>query len=410
MPTTRRALFRVLPPAWFAYSQALKAADSNDTYWHLIKREFPLDESLIYLNAANVCPASRMVLDRYQQFLRDFHANPSFQNREKYVPLEDRLRGKIADLLNVTADEIALTRNTSEGSNLVVRGIDLKPGDEVVITSHNHPSNNDSWKVRASRDGFKVVSVDVKVPAVSAAQLVDSIKGATTTRTKVISVTHVTSTTGIRFPAREIAAFARERGIWMHLDGAQSFGAIDINLRDIGCDSFSASAHKWSMGPLEAGLLFVRSERHRQLWPSIVTAGWSDKLVGARKFEVFGQRDDARLVSFESAIDFLAMMGMPKVEARLTKLTSRLKQQFAKVDGAVLRTNLEPSLSGGVVKVDLPKHDLKQVYDRLWNEHKIAIAMTPSGDSRGLRFSPHVYNTTAEIDRAVEAFRQVARS
>ena len=409
MPTTRRALFRLLPPSWLAYAQALKAADSTESYWQLIKREFPLDESLVYLNAANVCPASRLVLDRYQHFLRDFHANPSFQNREKYVPLEDRLRGKIAGLLSVTPDEIALTRNTSEGSNLVVRGLDLRAGDEVVITSHNHPSNNDSWKVRASRDGIQVIPVEVPVPAASSEALVDSIRAAITSRTRVIAITHVTSTTGIRFPARQIAALARERGIWMHLDGAQSFGALDVNLGDIGCDSYAASAHKWSMGPLEAGLLYVRASRQKELWPSIVTAGWSNTLVGARKFEVFGQRDDARLVSFESAIDFLSLLGMPKVEARLAQLTGRLKQQFATIEGAQVRTNVDPALSGGVVKVDLPKHDLKKVYDRLWNDHRVAIAMTPAGDSRGLRFSPHVYNTTAEIDRAVEALRQVAR-
>ena len=230
MPTTRRGLFALLPPSWLAYTQLLQAADpSTEAYWQLIKREFPLDESLLYLNAANVCPASRMVLDRYQQFLRDFHANPSFQNREKYVPLEDRLRGKIAKLLSVSGEEIALTRNTSEGSNLVVRGIDLKAGDEVIITSHNHPSNNDSWKVRAKRDDLNIVTVPVSVPAVSAAALVDSVRSAITSRTRVIAITHVTSTTGIRFPAREITALAQERGIWLHLDGAQSFGAIDVD-------------------------------------------------------------------------------------------------------------------------------------------------------------------------------------
>ena len=163
------------------------------------------------------------------------------------------------------------------------------------------------------------------------------------------------------------------------------------------------------MGPLEAGLLYVRAARHQELWPSIVSAGWSNTLTGARKFEVFGQRDDARLVSFESAIDFLTLIGLPKIEARLAALTGRLKQQFATIDGAQVRTNAEPALSGGIVKVDLPQHDLKKVYDRLWNEHRVSIAMTAAGDSRGLRFSPHVYNTSAEIDRAVEALRQVAR-
>src|SRR5713226_2308984 len=290
MTNTRRDFFRLaaLPVAWRAFETALKAAASrlpdagNESYWQMVKRQYPLEERLIYLNAANVCPASRLVLDRHLEYLRDFHSDPSFQNRDKYVPMRESLRAKVARMLRVSADEIAITRNTSEGSNIIVKGVDLTPGDEVLITDHNHPSNNDSWRVRARRDGFVVKSLPVTIPAPSVEKLLADFERFITPRTRVIAITHVTSTTGIQYPAREIAALARRRNIYMHLDGAQTFGALDVNLSEIGCDSYSTSAHKWLTGPLEAGLLYIRAERIPQIWPSIVTAGWAEDLKGAR--------------------------------------------------------------------------------------------------------------------------------
>ena len=409
MNSTRRDFFRtaaVLPASWTAFSAALQAA-GTESYWQLVKRQFPLEEKLIYLNAANVCPASRPVMDRHLEYLRDFHANPSFQNRDKYVAMRESLRGKVARLLRVSADEIAVTRNTSEGSNIVVKGVDLKAGDEVLITDHNHPSNNDAWKIRARRDGFVVKSLPVSIPARSVGELVSDFEKAITPRTKVIGVTHLTSTTGILFPARQIAELARKRGIYMHLDGAQTFGALDVNLQEIGCDSYSTSAHKWLMGPLEAGLLYIRAERIPQLWPSIVTAGWADNLKGARKFEVFGQRDDPRVVALEAAIDFINLIGIRTVEERTRALATHAKSRLRELSTVQLKTNVEPELSGGVIKFRLKNQPTLQAYNTLWERHRMALAMTASGDAEGLRMSPHIYNSMEEIDRVVAAVKEL---
>ena len=412
MATTRRDLFKTalaLPASWTAFASSLQAATAgDDNYWRMVQRQFPLEDRLIYLNAANVCPASRPVMDRHVEYLRDFHANPSFQNRDKYVEMRESLRAKAARLLRAAPDEIAVTRNTSEGSNIIVKGIDLKAGDEVIITDHNHPSNGDSWKVRAKRDGFVVKSLTTPVPARSAEELLSGIERAITPRTRVITVTHVTSTTGVLYPAREIAALARRRGIWMHLDGAQTFGCLDVDLKSIGCDSYSTSAHKWLMGPLEAGLLFVRAERIAELWPSIVTAGWTENLKGARKFEVFGQRDDPRVVALEASLDFVDLIGMANVEARTRALTTRAKTALRAIPNVEMKTSMEPQLCGGVVKFKLRNMPTKQAYDTLWERHRIAIASTPTGDSEGLRFSPHIYNSTEQIDRAVAAVKELA--
>lgn len=397
-----------LPASWNAFAASLQGAsalEAPEPFWRMVKAQFPLQSDLVYLNAANVCPASRPVMDRHLEFLRDFHSNPSFQNRDKYAPMRERLRTKLATMLGVTADEIAITRNTSEGSNIIVTGMDLKPGDEVIITEHNHPSNNEAWKVRAKREGFVVKSVPISIPAKSVDELVSSIERAMTPRSKVVAITHLTSTTGVLYPAKAIAEAAHKRGCFVHLDGAQTFGAIDVNLRQIDCDSYSTSAHKWPMGPLEAGILYVRSERIPQLWPSIITAGWADDLKGARKFEVFGQRDDPRVVALEAAADFLQMVGIQNIEARTRALADRAKAGLANLPNVRLKTNREPELSAGVVKFVLKNAPTKQAYDTLWEKHRIATAMTATGEAEGIRFSPHIYNSFDEIDKAVAAVK-----
>ncbi len=386
---------------------ATPSANSED-YWTMVKRQFPLSEKLIYLNAANVCPASRPVLDRYQEFLRDFQMDPSFQNRDKYERMQESLRSKLAKLLDASPEEIAITRNTSEGSNIIVNGIDLKEGDEIVITSHNHPSNNDSWKVRAQRHKLVIKEVAVPIPPTSKQQLFDAVEKAITPRTRVLAVTHLTSTTGNRYPVVELGQLARQKKIWYHVDGAQTFGALNVSVKNFQCDSFASSAHKWFMGPLENGVLFIRQERIAEVWPSIVTAGWEKKPAGARKLEVYGQRDNPRIVGFEAAVDFIQLIGMPQVEARLQQLCTHLKQQLASNSAIKIKTAMDWPLSGGVVKLQVKGKSTTQLYNTLYEKHRVALSQTASGESEGLRFSPHVYNSMSEMDQIAHILRELS--
>jgi isopenicillin-N epimerase len=396
--------------SWAAMAGILRAAPSagdatNEAYWSLVKRQFPLEDGLLYFNAANVCPASRAVLDRHAQFERDFQSDPAFQNREKYGPIRASARTKVAKLLNVTPGEIAFTRNTSESNNTIVQGIDLKAGDEILVADHNHPSNLVAWQIRAKRQGFVVKPLPTPSPAPNRDALVAMFEKAITSKTRVIGITHVTNVHGLRFPAKEIAELGRRRGIWVHLDGAQSFGALDIDLKDIGCDSYSASTHKWLMGPLEAGVLYVRTERLGEVWPSIVTAGWSDKLDDARKLEVYGQQDDPRIAGLDAALDFTNLIGIKNIEARVRWLATYFKEQARQIPGVELRTNLEPELSHGVVKISTGEPNVKKHYDTMWERNRLAIASTQHGDQHGLRFSPHIYNTKDDVDAALKALK-----
>jgi selenocysteine lyase/cysteine desulfurase len=407
MHFSRRGWLGLASAGWFAAAQRLRAAKdpTDENFWRLLKTQFPLEEGLLYLNAANIAPAPRAVLDRQQHYWRDFEANPSFQNREKFEPLRERARAKTARLLNCTADEIALLRNTSEGSNLIVNGLELQPGDEIIIGEHNHPCNNEAWTERAKRHGWVVRRLPVETPARSRQALAEQVAAALGQRTKVVALTHVTNVTGLRYPIEEIAALTRPRGMWLHVDGAQTFGAMRVDVRALGCDSYCGSAHKWLMGPLEAGVLYVRKERLAEVWPSIISAGWSARLAGARRLDITGQRDDARGPALEAALDFVQLVGVEVIEQRVRTLAAELKQRFAAIPDVRVMTNAEPELSGGIVKISTGEKQCDAHYERLWREQRLAISHTSSGPNHGLRFAPHIYNTREDLERAARAVR-----
>jgi selenocysteine lyase/cysteine desulfurase len=222
-------------------------------------------------------------------------------------------------------------------------------------------------------------------------------------QTRVLALTHVSNVSGLRLPVRELCDAAHQRGIWVHVDGAQSWGALNVNLRDLDCDSYSASAHKWFCGPKEAGLLFVRKERIPEVWPNVVAPGWGNavqpEVKGARKFELLGQRDDAALAAIAIAADFHSTIGSARIEARLVELATLLKTGL-KEAGIELVTPLDPERSGGVCVVRLPAAGSNAIYDKLYHEHGIAGASTG-----GLRLCPHIYNTREHIDRAIRGVK-----
>jgi selenocysteine lyase/cysteine desulfurase len=264
--------------------------------------------------------------------------------------------------------------------------------------------------VRARRDRLVVKEAEVPIPAASRQQLIDSIAQKITPRTKVIVVTHVTNTTGNKYPVEDIAQLAQKHGAWFHVDGAQTFGALDVNLKRIGCDSYAGSAHKWLMGPLENGVLYVRKEKLDRVWPLIVTAGWEKEPVDARKLEVFGQRDNPRIVAFEAAVDFIQLIGMRNVEARLQQLMTHLKNKLAENPAVQLKTSMDWAVSGGVVKFTVKGANTGKLYDALYAKHRIASSQTSSGEAEGIRYSPHMYNTIEEMEQAAGVLKQAARS
>jgi selenocysteine lyase/cysteine desulfurase len=359
------------------------------------------------MNAANLCPSPVGVSSQVTHWTRDIDVDCSFDNRAKFKGLLENSRSKIASHLGVSPAEIALVRNTSEGNCIINNGFNLGPGDEVLLWDQNHPTNNVAWDVRAERFGFRVRRVATPKDASSSGDLVDPFLRAITARTRVLAVSLVSNVSGIRLPGQQLGEVCRKQGIHLHLDGAQVWGALHVNLRELQCDSFAASSHKWFMGPKEAGVLFVRQERIAEIWPGHVAPGWGDDadpdVVGARKFESMGQRDDACLAALATAAEFHFMIGPKRIEKRILELTDRLKSGALDL-GLRLVTPRPTTLSAGVCVIDVPAEKRGSVSARLYSEHGIAAA--PTG---GLRLCPHIYNTDAHVERALKALKIVGQ-
>jgi len=391
LPSVPAALAARMPPG---------DAPADEAYWAMVRAQFSFGEDRVPMNAANLCPSPRVVAERVTELTRDIDLDCSFQNRGKFGGLREDARALVAEHLGVSPDEVALVRNTSEANNTLNAGLDLEAGDEVVVWDQNHPTNNVAWDVRAARYGIRVTRVSVPARPRSSGELVAPFVEALGPRARVLALTHVSNLSGLRLPVREIAEAARARGVHVHVDGAQSFGAHALDLRAMGCDSYSASTHKWLMGPKEAGVLWVRAERIPEIWPAGVAPGWGNDaepdMNGARKFESLGQRDDACLAAVGTAVAFHRTLGAERVDTRVRELASALKEGVAEL-GVPLLTPMSAELTGGVVILEVAG-DVRAVFDRLYREHGIAAA--PTG---GLRFSPHVYNTMEHVERAVSA-------
>ena len=376
----------------------------SDSDWGDVLAAFDLG-GRVTMNSANLapaCAASRAALD---ELTATVDADPSFQNRAQFSRLRQTSRERVAEYLGADPAEIVLTRNTSEGNNFVVNGIDLGPGDEVLLTEHNHPSNRASWKVRAERLGFSVVEVPVASPPPSPEALFDDLRAATTPQTKVITYSHVTNLGGCRFPAREINTWARERGILTHVDGAQSCGAIDLDLHDMNCDFYAASGHKWPCSPREVGVLYVRSGSESRLWPSVVSVGYREsQTVG--KMESLGQRDDAALAALGHAFLFLNEIGSAQVGGRVGALTSFLKEELSGWPKITLYTPMDPDFSAGVVTFHIDGVDQRRAYQWLYEERQI-VCSSSGVEQGGLRFSPHIYTSMAGAERALAAVKEI---
>lgn len=393
---SRRDFARLFAVA--AAGHAVPAAALQQDDWAAVRAAFTLDPKFIVMNAANLCPAIRSVNDVLFKYTRDIDANPSSQNRNKFSTGREDTRRKIAAHLNVLPEEIVITRNTSEGNNFVSSGVELKPGDEVVIHDENHPTNNDSWKIKAKRYGFTVKPVTIPTPPPSAEALIKAFTDVITPRTKILGFTHVTSSYGTRFPARELCRIARERGILTLLDGAQSFGALDLDLKDIGCDFYTASSHKWLMGPKEAGVLYIRAEAQSRLLPNEV--GVYGGRVGASTIhETLGQRDDPCLMALGEAMDFHARIGKKKIERQSIALADALKKELMKIPAVHMHSPTAAELSSAVVVFRPGNAAIPAMAQALYE--RIGFSGATRGD--GLRISPHVYNSLEQVEKVVAA-------
>ena len=384
-------------------------AATGETFWTSVRAQFIVPPELAVMNAANLCPASRPALEALQRETQSVDRDPSPQNRARLYPEKERTRAALAAFLRVTPDEIIITRNTSESNNLVSSGLDLKAGDEVIVHSDNHPSNLAAWREKGRRLGFTVVTIDQKNPHPGQDYYVDAFTRAITPRTKVLCFTHLSRTVGDLMPAKELCRVARERGVLTLVDGAPSFGLLDLDLADLQPDFYSGSAHKWPCGARECGVLFVNKTAQPRLWPSIYSA-YPGAVGFSQTFEGFGQRDEATMIAFRAALEFQEAVGRAAIERRARDLTTQLMAGLSGLPGVKVWTSPAPDLRVAIVSLLPAALDANRLATALYEKDRIAVATRGGQDRPGIRVSPHFYNSPAEIDRLLAALTRYLKS
>ncbi len=374
--------------------------------WQNVRDMFAFNEGAVPMNAANLCPSFDLVAEKVFEMTRNLNQDVSFNNRKKFSVMLEETRSAVAEHLNADHYDVALVRNTTEGNCIVNNGFPLGPGDQVLLWSENHATNNEAWDIRQKRYGFEIkrATLPWRTPP-GKKDVVEFFESQIEPgKTKLFTFTEVSNVSGLKLPAKELCAMAHEYGVYVHVDGAQSWGALDLDLKDMDCDSFSASSHKWFCGPKETGILYVKKKHAPKIWPN--TFGYTGHITvekdlpDARRFETLGQRDDAAVSAMLDAVRIHRSIGKKAIHARVLFLADRLKLGLKK-NGAVLVTPESGEHSHGVVIMEVPEEKRSKVVDKLYNEFGIAGSTTG-----GLRLCPHIYNTESHVDRAIAGVKE----
>lgn len=359
-----------------------------------------LKPGLIYVNAANLCPTFRSASAAEQAASDALQSNPAQEYRRRFNQIAATLHARFAKRFNTVTDAIALTRNCSEASGNVLRGVRLKAGDEVIIGRENHPSNSRWWHRRQQTEGIVVKVADPPDEPTTQQQVLDAYLKLAGPRTRAIALSHMTNIGGLIAPVEEIGRFARARNIWFHLDCAQTFGWMKLDVAAIGCDSFAGSTHKWMMGPIGGGVLYVRPERLGELDPLMMSVDYYHTgprdAVNAQAFEYLGQRPDAMLPGLIQALDERDAIGEDTVE-HIVRANAVAMRKALDAKGVRVVGDGDPKLWGPVLACNVK--GMPERHAELYQKHQVVCSATHIAGKTLLRLSPHFYNTIDELNR-----------
>ena len=377
-----------------------------------IRRLTPATENYAYFQTSGFSPKPEPVIDEVVRLIRYVSQGPAVPEiAEKMNAIFEATRGKVAQSLNAHADEIVLGENATIGINIIANGINWQPGDNVILSTHEHPGNRIPWYNFIKRYGvelrFLPISNDEDQMIEDLPRLIDG-------RTKLLSISHVSRRTGLRLPAKEITEVAHAQDVPVLWDGAQSYGAIPVDVQAIGCDFYAFSGHKYIMAPQGTGGCYIRRDRIEWVKPSWI-GSHSQKdfdLVGgltlldeAKRFE-FGTRNLADQGGFAKALDIWQEIGWENVFAAIETYTDKLKAALQQTPGVVLETPLSYARSSGIVTLSLPGFTSSGIYQSLLEHERILVSPLEK-DTAMIRVSTHVFNTEEEIERLVSGLRRI---
>ncbi len=292
---------------------------NEDAYWAEMRRQFLIPEDEIYLNNGTVgsspAPVLRAIFDGYNSTEKMDQEDPEDYPIWGYAAWNE-FRDPLAEFVGCKRDEIALLRNATEANSYIANGIDLKPGDEVLMTDQEHPGGQHPWNLKAKRYGIVVKKIELPRPVKDTAQVLNLFNDAMTPRTRVLFFSHITTFSGVVLPAKELCGLARSKGILSAVDGAHVPGMMRLNIHDIGCDMYTSSPHKWLFATKGSGFLYVRDEVMDRLWNTIVTEGWDEPKLRAERFQRIGSSNVPALWGLRASIKLANDIGIERIERR----------------------------------------------------------------------------------------------
>lgn len=390
--------------------QAAQGAIAPDgTYWEGIRKHFLFEDNLIMMNNGTVGPMPKPVYNTLMNYFEVQVKAPC--DVYLYLPqLVNDVRVKLAQFIHADPDEVAITRNTTEGINFVANGLDLKEGDEVVMSDLEHPSGIHPWRLKAKRYGIAVKEFHLGVPPRDVDEIVESFKKAVTPRTKVLMISHTVYITGLITPVKELSEEAHKRGILVLADSAHGAGMLDVDIHKLGVDFWCSSPYKWMGAPPGVGVFYVKKEVQDRVWPTIAFTGW-DTYKSARRYETFSQRADALALALGEAMEFQNRIGRARIERRIHALAGYLKEQLSQVPGLRLHTNTDNYLSAGLTAFSIQGVSPAALVDYLREKHNIVVRTIGSEEkgTHGVRVSTHIFVTMRDVDRLVEGVQDYVR-
>lgn len=378
-----------------------KEVARDESFWFQVQAAFDVDRSIINLNNGGVHPAPRLVMEALHRYLDFANGAPTLNSWTYIRPRKEYIRQRLAETFGCSPEEIAITRNVTESLQIALLGIDLKPGDEILTTTHDYPSMKNALFQREKREGIKVRLVSFPYPPASLDELVDCFARNLSSRTRMILVCHITNLTGQIFPVREICQMAREKGIEVVIDGAHSFGHFVYSQNDLGCDIYGGNLHKWMMAPIGTGFLYVKKEKIKKIWPLFPSPDPQGDDI--RKFEHYGTHPEPIWLAVGEALSFHHSLGPKRKEERLRYLKDYWAKALAKLPKVKILTSLDPRMSCGLGSFTVENMDMVRLAQVLMERHKIHTTAGVLPDNVPfMRITPSIYTTLQELDYFIE--------
>lgn len=412
MTLDRKRFLSVLGGASLAWPRAVEAlarelegggGQDDEAFWSLVRSRFLIPADRVYLNNGTLGPSPEVVVNAVVEHTR--------RVAETYPPGVDwdDLKPALAELLGGDADGFVFPRNTTEAMNFVSNGLELGPGDEVVTTDHEHIGGLEPWKLVTTRRGAALRIASLPVPASSSGELLEAVWSSVSSATRVVSVSHMTFTTGTVLPVRELASRCADAGIVLVIDGAHPPGMLDIDLSTLGGDFYATSPHKWLLAPQGTGLLYLGEVWRERLWPTLASGGWDDVSLGAHRFNHLGTFDESRLAGLLASVEFLRAVGMDRVEARVRHLCQMLQEGLESIVGVIVTTPRKDDLRGGMVSFRLEGVESSALQSHLSRSANVRTRVIGEYDYGWMRLSTHIYNSPAEVERVLDLLAGAAR-